>query len=49
MNTATWQLSIRPAVPEYCQATPADLTPFYQETGVINDQHPVRDTEVLDH
>ena len=49
MNTPTWQFSTRPAVPEYCRATPADLTPFFRKPGVIDDQHPVRVAEVLNH
>jgi hypothetical protein len=27
-NTPSWQFSTRPAVPEYCRCTPADLVPF---------------------
>src|SRR5262249_11285712 len=28
-NTPTWQLSVRPRVPEYCFLTPTDLVPFF--------------------
>jgi hypothetical protein len=41
-NTPSWQFSTRPAVPEYCRCTPADLIPFlrnpvsstYAEVGI---------------
>jgi putative component of membrane protein insertase Oxa1/YidC/SpoIIIJ protein YidD len=33
-NTPIWQFLIRPAVPEYCRYTPADLWP-YDERAVM--------------
>jgi hypothetical protein len=43
-------LSIRPAVPEYWRATPAERTPFFEETGLIDHQHPAAGiTQDLDH
>ena len=30
-DTPIYQFSIRPAVPEYCRATPADLVPFFKK------------------
>ena len=30
MNTPTCEFSIRPAVPVYCRATPADILPFFR-------------------
>jgi hypothetical protein len=48
MNTPTWHFSIRPAVPEDCRATPADLTPFFKNP-VSSSQHILRITGMLDH
>lgn len=30
-NTPIWEFSIRPAVPEYCRATPAEVLPFFRK------------------
>ncbi|MQY27305.1 hypothetical protein NRB56_28880 [Nocardia sp. RB56] len=41
--------SVRPAVPEYCRCTPADLRPFFQETGFVGGHRRTRISEMLVH
>jgi hypothetical protein len=35
-------------VPEYCRWTPAERSPLLQEAGVVDDQHRLTFTEMLD-
>lgn len=34
-NTPNWQLSVRPAVPEYGPCTPADRIPFFRKPAPV--------------
>src|SRR5579875_159327 len=54
-NTATWQFSTRPAVPEYWRCTPALAVPFLTSpvssldvASLINYEHGIRAAQVLD-
>jgi hypothetical protein len=30
---------MRPAVPVYCRATPAECAPLFEKTGLVHNQH----------
>ena len=46
-KTPIWQFSIRPAVPEYCRATPTDFVALLEEPRLVDDQHAVGIAKVL--
>ena len=46
--TATWEFSIRPAVPVYWRCTPTVWAALLQVAGLVHHQHRVRIAEVVD-